>query len=173
MKPTTIMILCKHILQRELAILIVTVRVIQRVLKMNTSTSIRKHFSYYLSFVVNATIIFCHCFSRFNGHKLVHLDLKGAPPKMEYLIKVYTIMNNIIVYYWSWGYRFLCAYTLPGCIQYHLKVSTNVPWSNAAGSPHLCKTWKKKKLEFQLALQTSSFQMAIALGKSYFALLTI
>ena len=92
MKPTTITILF-HAHLTEGTGHLVTVRVIKRVLKMNTS--IRKYFFYFIftCFVVNATIIFCHCFSRFNGHKLVHLDLKGAPPKMEYLIKVRTINN--------------------------------------------------------------------------------
>jgi len=41
--------------------------------------------------------LFVSYFSRFNGHKLVHLDLKGAPPKMEYLIKVCNVYYCLLV----------------------------------------------------------------------------
>lgn len=42
------------------------------------------------------------CYFRFSGHKLVHLDLGGAPPKLTYLLQVIPFENHsALVYIYS------------------------------------------------------------------------
>lgn len=39
------------------------------------------------------------CYFRFSGHKLVHLDLGGAPPKLTYLLQVIPFENHSALIY--------------------------------------------------------------------------
>ena len=53
------------------------------------------------------------CYFRFSGHKLVHLDLGGAPPKLTYLLQVIPFENHsTLIYIYSRHESFALSNTL-------------------------------------------------------------